>query len=499
MGTGLTTKISSYLNSLPETGYGISRPLASAFNYLIDSYFAKIDERIESSRLKSKPMPGDFDTHIKELWLGCEIHLCSNLSRSYPAYAKSLNAWAFSRLFSHYVPESPYDIIPFIDTYEYKEYVKSGQQFRIQSESIEISLNQSVSLPVSGTFFVQHRVTGCRFIMRFDFCYYDSNCSIQIMSRPEDLVEAERFFQDYQTSLRENDIYFQKCLMFNKGNLGFFGIIPTSWNDIILKDDIKLQIRNNSVGILQNMESLASVGMCPNRNVMLISPPGMAKTTIFRATSNEVNGQATRIWCTGKSIVYPDHVTALFEAARGLAPCLIFIEDMDLFGGERTTAGRDSSVLNEFLAQLDGAQSNSGIVVMASTNDLESMDEALVARPGRFSVKVEIPYPDADDRSLMLQAFLTALNVKCDASMTRESVKTVIDLCAGFTGDYIKKLAESAVIKSAAAGRVQNGQAVVTADDLTTAAEQEIRNYKIGKRARQHHSKYTSDLEQPNS
>lgn len=482
-----TRRLASYLGALAPAGYGLAAQASSVVNYLLDSYFWKIDERDAAARARRKPVPGDIESHIRELWLGCEIHLCLSLSQAFPAYAKSLNCYAFSRLFTLFNPAGAYDVVPFLDQYEYKDILKGSREYRIQSEQLNISLTDSVTLPVYGTFFVVNKVSGAKLIVSFDFCYYGPACSVSVLASPQDQPAAEQFFADLRASMRANDIYLNKCLAFDKGHLDFFGIIGTKWDEVVLKDDVKSQIRENSVGILANMSTLASVGMVPNRNVILISPPGMAKTTMFRATSNEVDGAATRIWCTGKSIMYPDHVTALFEAARSLAPAIVFIEDMDLFGGERTMAGRDSSVLNEFLAQLDGAQANAGIVVMASTNDIASMDEALVNRPGRFSVKVDIPYPDEEDRRKMLRNFLASFNVKPDPSVTPDTIKTVVDLCDGFTGDYIKELAKAAVIRAAANGRAESGLVSVCADDLTVAAEQVLRNFKIGKRSKKHH------------
>jgi len=479
------SRVAAYLSSLAPAEYRVSDAAAGVVNYLLDSYFQKVDQRHAAADAGRRPVPYDLVAYIKELWLGAEVHNCLSLSQGYPAYAKSLNAWAFSRLFSAFAgPEAPYDIVPFLESYEWKEAVKG--EFKIESEQLNVSLTESATIPVFGTFFVRHRVTGAQLVVSCDFCFYRNGCLVSVMSNPANQADAERFYADLHASMRTNDIYLNRCLSFDKGKLDFFGIKPTSWGDVILKDDKKLQIRDNTVGVLSNMSALASVGMIPNRNVILISPPGMAKTTMFRATSDEIEGSATRIWCTGKSILYPDHVTAMFEAARSLAPCIIFIEDMDLFGGDRNTLGRDSSVLNEFLAQLDGAQANSGIVVMASTNDIASMDEALVNRPGRFSVKVEIPYPDDEDRRLMLRKFMGSLNVVPDQSVTPDTIKTVIDMCDGFTGDYVKSVVEAAVIRAVAARRSEGGKVTVNSDDLISAVEQALQNFKIGKKAKKH-------------
>lgn len=491
MGQSLKRRVASYLASLPFEEYGVSQPLSGAMNYLVDSYFAKIDER--NSRGRGKPTPGDLDAHIKELWLGCEIHKAVSLNQGYPAFARNLHAWAFTKLFRQYAGASAtYDIVPFLDTYEYKDILKSSRSYRIQYEQMTVALGQVATLPIFGTFFVRNNVNGAHLVVAIDLCYNGMGCEFTVMSNPLRQADAEKFLEDLQSSMRANDIYFKKCLSFTKGKLDFMPILPTTWGEVVLKDRIRDQIRDNSVHIISKMPELASVGMCPNRNVMLISPPGMAKTTMFRATSNELTDTATRIWCTGKSILYPEHVTSLFEAARSMSPCVVFIEDMDLFGGERTMS-RDSSVLNEFLAQLDGTSSNSGLVVMASTNDIDSMDEALINRPGRFHVKIDIPYPDAEDRSLMLLSFLKGYNAKPDQSVTSEIWKNIIDLTEGFTGDYIRELARTSVIRATAEGRNGGGAVSFNADDLVAAGDQAIKGFQIGKRAKKHHQQVAAD------
>jgi AAA+ superfamily predicted ATPase len=486
---GLLRTAGSYLSALSIGDYQIPNPLAAVVNYSIDSYFAKKDERARIAEANRKEMPMDLDVYIKEVWLGCEIHKAINLSGSYPAYAKAVNAWAFTRMFTSYAgPNAAYEIVPVLDQSEYKDYLKSNREYRIQYESINISLTQAVSLPVYGTFFVKSRRTGAHLIVAFDFCYYGMGCSISVMAHSHGQHEAEAFLADVTASMQANNIYFKSCLSFNRGYLDFHYVIPTTWQQVILKDNLRTQIQKNSVGVLDHISDLSSIGMSANQSMLLISPPGMAKTTMFRATSNEINDQATRIWCTGKSILYPEHVTSLFEAARDLSPSVIFIEDMDLFGGDRSTLGRDSSVLNEFLAQLDGTQSNAGVVIMASTNDLDSMDEALINRPGRFGVKIEIPYPDKEDRKKMLVSFFKAYHARPASSVTDEGWNTIINLTAGFTGDYIREVAKTAVIKAVAEGRCLNGAVSFTIDDLTAAGEQVLQNYRIGKRAKKHHT-----------
>ncbi|HED06364.1 MAG TPA: ATP-binding protein [Ignavibacteria bacterium] len=481
-------KISSYLSRIIPDEYRISEQLVGAANYFIDSYFSKLNEYTSKLVRNNKHLPNDLDAAIKELWLGCEIHKAISINRSYPVFSRSLNAWAFIKLFRQYSgPSATYDIIPFLDEYEWKDLLKSSNKYCTQYEQMNVSYDELATMPIYGTFFIRDITTQAKLVVSIDLCYRSMECEFTVLANSHGQYNAEKFLNDLQISMISNDIYFKKCLSFNKDYLDFDTIIDTNWDEIILGSEIKKYIIDNSIGILDRMEQLSSIGMCPNQNIILISPPGMAKTMMFRAISNELDCKATRIWCTGKSISNPEHVTSLFQAARSLAPCIVFIEDMDLFGGERTLVYRDSSVLNEFLAQLDGTQRNSGIVIMASTNDVGAMDEALINRPGRFNIKIEIPYPDIDDRKKMLSKFLKMYNAYPDSTLTKDSFDNVIALMSGFTGDYVKEVAKQTIIRATNEGRNRNGRVLFTSDDLNIAGEHVIKNFQIGQKVRHHH------------
>ena len=482
---GLLRIAATYLGRLSEGDYAIPPNVSGAANYLLDSYFAKIDARAQANRRPIRWAPADPHAHIRELWLGCELHTAVTLNQSFPPVFKDLNTWAFSRLFSG--DQATYKVVSFLDMYEFKDMLKGSYQYRIQSEQICIAPGQKVTLPVFGNFFVEAMGSGAHLVVTADFCFESMGCGITVMAAPGNQEAAEQFISDYAASIVANDIYHRKCLSYVRGRLDFMDVTPTPWSGIILKPYLKVGIRQSTVEVLQHSEKLMGLGMCPNSNVILISPPGMAKTKIFRAVSNEVVGTMTVIWCTGKSIERSADVTSLFQAARLLAPCIVFIEDMDLFGRDRSY-GNDNHVLNEFLACLDGAQENAGVVVMASTNDIESMDEALVNRPGRFDIKFEIPLPDAEDRSDMLKVFLSEYHAVPDATVTQETWKTVINMTEGLTGAYIRLLAKTTVIRAVAEGKCGGTACSVSADNLNAASEQVMRNYQIGKKAKKHHT-----------
>ena len=486
---GTLRRAAAYLGRLAEVDYTITPQVSGAVNYLIDSYFAKMDARALAARRPIRWAPADPHAHIRELWLGCELHTVVTLNQAFPPVFRDLNTWAFSRLFAG--DQATYKVVPFLDQYEFKDMLKGSYQYRIQSEQIVIAPNTKVTLPVYGNFFVEHIGSGAHLVVTADMCFESMGCNVTVMAAPQCQAAAEQFIADLNASIIANDIYHCQSLEYVRGRLDFMQVAPTTWAGIILKPLLKDGIRQSTVEVLQHSEQLSGLGMCPNSNVILISPPGMAKTKIFRAISQEVVGNMTVIWCTGKSIERSSDVTSLFQAARLLAPCIVFIEDMDLFGRDRTSGlyGADNHVLNEFLACLDGAQENTGVVVMASTNDIASMDEALVNRPGRFDVKFEIPLPDAIDRSDMLKVFLSEYHATPDQTVTQDTWSTVINMTEGLTGAYIRLLAKTTVIRAVAEGKCGPDGVTCnfTSDNLNAAAEQVMKNYAIGKKAKKHH------------
>jgi SpoVK/Ycf46/Vps4 family AAA+-type ATPase len=162
---------------------------------------------------------------------------------------------------------------------------------------------------------------------------------------------------------------------------------------------------------------------------------------------------------------------------------------MDLFGRDRSSGFGDSSnhILNEFLACLDGTADNNGVVVLASTNDVASMDEALVNRPGRFDMKIEMPLPDETDRLNMIGSFCNCYKAKCAGPNIKKVVMDVVNMTEGLTGAYIKDLIKTAVLRAVSKNqRNDDSHVLLMPDDLVYATNQIMKNYEIGKRAKKH-------------
>ena len=156
--------------------------------------------------------------------------------------------------------------------------------------------------------------------------------------------------------------------------------------------------------LVQNAQKYATVGARAPKGVLLVGPPGTGKTLLARALANEA--RVPFIYCTGSDFVEifagrgAARVRQLFNRAKKLGRCIIFIDELDAVGRARrdgmvsfNSNDEQEQTLNQLLAAMDGIDQNTGIVVLAATNRIRILDAALV-RPGRFDRVVRIEPPD---------------------------------------------------------------------------------------------------------
>lgn len=183
---------------------------------------------------------------------------------------------------------------------------------------------------------------------------------------------------------------------------------------------------------------------------LLVGPPGTGKTLLAKA----VAGEAERpfFYASGSSFeelyvgVGAKRVRELFAAAKKQSPCIVFIDEIDAMGAKRSP--RDASYVKlaffELLQALDGFRSNENVIVIAATNNPESLDPALV-RPGRFDRHITVPNPDVQGRREILGVH------------TKEKIPLAVDVdleiiargTPGFSGADLANLVNSAAVKAA--------------------------------------------------
>src|SRR5437016_9802921 len=182
----------------------------------------------------------------------------------------------------------------------------------------------------------------------------------------------------------------------------------TRFADVAGYEGAKREI-SEVVDFLKRPDRYAAAGAVAPRGVLMVGPPGTGKTLLARAVAGEADVPFLAL--TGSSFVEmfvgvgAARVRDLFAAARKAAPSIIFIDEIDAIGqrrgGSLVSNDEREQTLNQMLAEMDGFDPATSVVVMAATNRPEVLDPALL-RPGRFDREVVIPLPNLQERAAIL-------------------------------------------------------------------------------------------------
>jgi cell division protease FtsH len=246
----------------------------------------------------------------------------------------------------------------------------------------------------------------------------------------------------------------------------------TTFADVAGYEGAKSEI-TEVVDFLREPDRYRRAGAMVPRGVLMVGPPGTGKTLLARAVAGEAHVPFFSV--TGSSFVElfvgvgAARVRDLFEQARKRAPAIIFIDEVDAIGQRRAGSGAVVSndereqTLNQLLAEMDGFDPSTGIVVMAATNRPEVLDPALL-RPGRFDRQVTIPLPNVNERAAIL-----AVHVRDKKLAPDVNLDVVARGTPGFSGADLANLANEAAIFAVRAGRD-----VITAADFDAARDRII-------------------------
>ena len=224
------------------------------------------------------------------------------------------------------------------------------------------------------------------------------------------------------------------------------------------------------VDFLHNPEKYSGIGAKLPKGALLIGPPGTGKTLLAKAVAGEagvpffsLSGSAFVEMYVG---VGASRVRDLFKQAQQMAPCIVFIDEIDAIGKSRDSAlgggGNDEreQTLNQLLAEMDGFDTNKGLLVLAATNRPEVLDPALL-RPGRFDRRIIVDKPDLKGRVEILKVH--AKDVKMDETVNLEEIALAT---SGAVGSDLANMINEAAITA-----VKHGRQVVSQKDLFEAVE----------------------------
>lgn len=219
-------------------------------------------------------------------------------------------------------------------------------------------------------------------------------------------------------------------------------------------DDIAGEVSQDIIEIvdfIKEPERFARVGAKMPKGIIMYGPPGTGKTSLARAIAGEA--QAEFFTASGSDFVEiyvgvgPKRVRELFEKARACKKALIFIDEIDAIGGKRSgeTNSEYRNTLNELLKQMDGFE-RSNITVIAATNRVEDLDEALL-RPGRFDRIVEVALPNMQSRMDIFKHYCK----KIASAVSDETIQELANKSTGFSGADIKNVINEAAVFAARA------------------------------------------------
>ncbi len=244
--------------------------------------------------------------------------------------------------------------------------------------------------------------------------------------------------------------------------------VKVTFADVAGVDEAKDEL-HEIVDFLRRPEEFTRLGAHIPRGILLVGPPGTGKTLLARAVAGEAgvpfystNGAEFVEMFVG---VGAARVRDLFEQARGSAPCIIFIDELDALGRARGVSpmgGQDEKeqTLNQLLAEMDGFDRSVAIVILAATNRPEILDPALL-RAGRFDRQVLVDRPDKTGRVDILRIHLKNLKLAPDVKM-----EDIAALTPGFTGADLANLANEAAVVA-----TRRGAELIGMDDFIAAVE----------------------------
>ena len=240
-----------------------------------------------------------------------------------------------------------------------------------------------------------------------------------------------------------------------------------TFDDIAGLDEEKEELKE-IVEFLKKPKKFTEMGAKIPKGVLLYGKPGTGKTLIAKAIAGEAD--VPFISMSGSEFIEmfaglgASRVRKLFEKARKLAPCIVFIDEIDAIGSRRSSnSGAESEnnqTLNQLLVEMDGFSSEETIIVLAATNRPEMLDKALL-RPGRFDRQVTVPAPDLPGREAILK-----IHAKDKKLAENVSLYSIAEDTAGFTGAELANILNEAAIIA-----TKKNHEAITNEDLDEAVK----------------------------
>jgi len=252
-------------------------------------------------------------------------------------------------------------------------------------------------------------------------------------------------------------------------NMATKGSSTTTWDDVAGVEEVRAELEE-VVDFFRDPKRFEQLGAKVPKGLLLYGPPGTGKTLLAKAVAHESGANFYSASASSFVEMFAGlgaaRIRKLFTEARKNAPAIIFIDELDAVGAQRTGHGfnrEQDQTLNQLLVELDGFDGAKQVVVMGASNRIEDLDQALL-RPGRFDRQMLVPPPDLAGREAILRVHTRGKPLDANASLA-----TVARQTAGLTGAELANVCNEAAI---AAGR--RGDSVIMQADFDGALERVV-------------------------
>ncbi|MFI8929686.1 AAA family ATPase [Streptomyces sp. NPDC053474] len=290
------------------------------------------------------------------------------------------------------------------------------------------------------------------------------NEKVQLEVLAEDRDTAKRLLAGIDDLVRELNVLRGQVLSFEGGDFSD-GLGPFRFHrrpdldreGIVLPDGLLDRVERHVVGVARQRERLLAAGQHLRRGLLLYGPPGTGKTHTVRYLLSGMP-DFTVVLLSGVTIRAIGPACAL---ARMLQPALVVLEDCDLIAEARDYGDGEQPLLFQVLNEMDGLGDDADVAFLLTTNRADLLEPALVQRPGRVDLAVEIPLPDAEGRRRLLALYGGGLGL--DDAVTEE----IVERMAGTTASFTKELVRRAVLIAA-----ERDAPRTEVDDVRTALDE---------------------------
>lgn len=311
--------------------------------------------------------------------------------------------------------------------------VSENDYYSLKKHDIEISPGKFKRCITEGFMFIIHE--DYKFILEFDTLYGHEKWGMNLFYAQKDEEKTLSFLTDLEKYAEDNN-YLKNAKI--SPDLSHIEIkTKYTWDDIILPDKVIKEIKTNVDNLFSNINKYKDIGIKFKRGIILQGVPGTGKTMIGKILCQTTN--CSFIWVTTRFLSRSSDVAQVCKLARSLSPTILFLEDIDLYGSSRNVTD-NRGILGELMNQLDGLIENEYVVVIATTNNVEHVENALRNRPGRFDRIIEIPKPRPKERRKLLKLYTKDYNV------SKVDFDRIVTHSKGFTGAHMRELVTAAVI-----------------------------------------------------